>query len=450
MGINFYLSYQWLYWTRPSGPPSSLPTGIERMSIKTAGGNIELLCAKATKPTSKTPVVFAHGGMGCAWVWIPYMQYLQERGIASYAVSTRGHGESWHPSFLRMSYATTKRMLGDDLLAGIKAVERMEGSEVVLVGHSSGGGLSQFIVNEGDVKVKALGLLDAVPGTGSYQVYYNWWRLDPWFSIRMIFHGWHSNSPLSHPYLTRQAFFSSGYPDVDLHDFQRHLSRYESFLWPMGMLLPFIDAKKVVSNITGWGKGERIFIMAGTGDRLMTSDVQEKSAMTYREALGCAGAARTGPLQIAYWLEFGHECPIQIKRWLMGETDIPRELFDLLCRAGCTPPTTDLSDNNAKKEFHGWFINNIMARFPTPSWPVWLVDIGGIRRHALIRHAWDEYGRGFKTLTWPDISFGVTHPIWEMTEWRQMDTEPGRDFLWARDRLALMEAYGLEIDQGHG
>lgn len=180
MGINFYLSYQWLYWTRPSGPPSSLPTGIERMFIKTAGGNIELLCAKATKPTSKTPVVFAHGGMGCAWVWIPYMQYLQERGIASYAVSTRGHGESWHPSFLRMSYATTKRMLGDDLLAGIKAVERMEGSEVVLVGHSSGGGLSQFIVNEGDVKVKALGLLDAVPGTGSYQVYYNWWRLDPW------------------------------------------------------------------------------------------------------------------------------------------------------------------------------------------------------------------------------------------------------------------------------
>ncbi|ETS85689.1 hypothetical protein PFICI_03714 [Pestalotiopsis fici W106-1] len=285
MGINFYLSYQWLHWTRPSGPPSSLPNGIERTFIKTAGGDIELLSAKPSEPISKTPIVFAHGGMGSAWVWIPYMKYLQERGITSYAVSTRGHGESWHPSFFRMMYATTKRMLGDDLVAGIKAVERMEGSEVVLVGHSSGGGLSQFIVNEGDVKVKGLGLLGAVPGTGSYHVYYNWWRFDPWFSLRMIFHGWHSNSPLSHPFLTRQAFFSPEYPDTKLLEFQRHLNRYESFLWPLGMLLPFIDAKKLVSNIAGWGKGDRILIMAGTGDKMMTKEVQQKSAATYREAV---------------------------------------------------------------------------------------------------------------------------------------------------------------------
>lgn len=165
--FNFYLSYKWLYWTRPSGPPAALPEGIDRTFIKTPEGDIELLCARPDKPTSKTPVVFAHGGMGSAWVWTPYMLYLAQNGIASFAVSTRGHGESWHPSFLRMLYATTKRMLGSDLVAAIKAVEAMEGSEVVLVGHSSGGGLSQFIVNEGDVHVKGLGLLGAVPGTGS-------------------------------------------------------------------------------------------------------------------------------------------------------------------------------------------------------------------------------------------------------------------------------------------
>ena len=95
------------------------------------------------------------------------MQYLAQNGVTSYAVSTRGHGESWHPNFFRMLYATTKRMLGNDLVAAIKEVETKEGSEVVLVGHSSGGGLSQFVVNEGDVKVKGLALLDAVPGTGS-------------------------------------------------------------------------------------------------------------------------------------------------------------------------------------------------------------------------------------------------------------------------------------------
>ncbi|KAH6648802.1 Alpha/Beta hydrolase protein [Truncatella angustata] len=285
MGVSLCLSYQWLHWTRPSGPPSGLPDGIERTFVSTPGGRIELLSAKPLKPTLTTPVFFAHGGMGSAWVWIPYMSYLKEHGVTSYAVSTRGHGESWHPTFFRMLYATTKRMLSDDLVAGIKAVEEKEGSEVVLVGHSSGGGLSQFIVNQGDVKVKALGLLDAVPGTGSYRVYYNWACFDPWFTIRLIFHGWHPNSPLSHPSLTRQAFFSDELPVTELVEFQRHCNRYESFLWPLGMLYPFIDAKRVLINIINWRNGgDRIFIMAGAADKLMTGEVQRKAAQTYREA----------------------------------------------------------------------------------------------------------------------------------------------------------------------
>ena len=54
--------------------------------------------------------------MGGAWVWAPYMRYLAARGVTSYAVSYRGHGESWCPSFLRMLYGVTIRDLGDDLL----------------------------------------------------------------------------------------------------------------------------------------------------------------------------------------------------------------------------------------------------------------------------------------------------------------------------------------------
>ncbi|KAK8094931.1 Arylesterase [Apiospora hydei] len=290
-GFNFYLSYYWIHWTRPTGPPSALPAGIERSFVQTPHGKIELLCAKpssSSKASTLQPVVvFAHGGMGCAWVWTPYMLYLAQHGVTSYAVSTRGHGESWHPTFLRMLYMTTKRDLGDDLVAGIKAVQAREGEgEVVLVGHSSGGGLSQFLLNEGDVKVKGLGLLGAVPGTGSYKVYYNWAYFDPWFAIRMIFHGWHSNSPLSHPFLTRRAFFSEEYPEKDLLEFQRHLNRYESFWWPIGMMAPFVNARKLLGNILGWGgRSDRILIMSGTGDKLMTRDVQIEAAETYRSAV---------------------------------------------------------------------------------------------------------------------------------------------------------------------
>lgn len=67
-----------------------------------------------------------------------------------------------------MVYGTTKRALADDFVAGIEFVREREGRDVVLVGHSSGGGLSQFILSEGDVRVKGLVLLGAVLGTGSY------------------------------------------------------------------------------------------------------------------------------------------------------------------------------------------------------------------------------------------------------------------------------------------
>ncbi|KAI5926009.1 Alpha/Beta hydrolase protein [Camillea tinctor] len=285
--FNFYLSYKYLYWRRrPTGFPAPTPEGIERIFIQTPGGRIEILCAQPVNPLSKTPVVFAHGGMGGAWVWIPYMRYLAARGITSYAVSTRGHGESWHPSFLRMVWGVTKRDLGDDLVAGIKAVEEREGSHVVLVGHSSGGGLSQFILSEGDVQVKGLALLGAVPGNGSFHVYRNWVGFDPWFAVRMFFHGWHSHSPLSHPYLLRRVFFSQDYAEDKLLEFQSRMNRYESLLWPFGMMLPFVNGKKLLQSILGWDTGStsrsRILIMAGTEDKMMTRDVQTESARFYR------------------------------------------------------------------------------------------------------------------------------------------------------------------------
>ncbi|KAI0855623.1 Alpha/Beta hydrolase protein [Xylaria cubensis] len=286
--FNFlHLSYQYLHWRRPNGQTTQpAPTGTTRKFISTPNGDLELLCAKPANPVGPgiPPVVFVHGGMGSAWVWHEYMRYLAAHGITSYAVSARGHGASWHPSYLRMVYATTKRDLADDFVAGIKIVQEWEGSEVVLVGHSSGGGLSQFILSEGDVRVKGLALLGAIPGTGSFSVYVNWWRLDPWFTVRLIFHGWHPNSPLSHPYLVKRAFFSKDYDKDKLADFQNHLNRYESFLWPMGMMFRFVDPKRVLWSITGWGLSNRVLIMAGTEEKLMTRPVQEKCAETYRTA----------------------------------------------------------------------------------------------------------------------------------------------------------------------
>lgn len=166
-GLN--LSYQWLYFTRPSGPPSPVPEGLERHWVNTPEGQIELLSNKpsVTSRIDGPPIVFCHGGMGCAWVWTEYMRYLAARGVQCYAISLRGHGASWHPSYFRMSFATPRSALASDLVAAIEWVQEREKSEVMLVGHSSGGGLSQGVLSDGQANVKALALLGAIPGYGS-------------------------------------------------------------------------------------------------------------------------------------------------------------------------------------------------------------------------------------------------------------------------------------------
>ncbi|KAK3941695.1 Alpha/Beta hydrolase protein [Diplogelasinospora grovesii] len=291
--FNLHLSYKWLQWRAPPNRPlPSLPSGIERFFIQTPGGRIEMLYAKPKSypQTRHAPFYFVHGGMGGAWVWLEYLSYFSARGIPCYAVSMRGHGSSWHPSFLRMVYGTTKRMLADDVVAGIRWVqEREEGrEEVVLVGHSSGGGLSQFILSEQDVKVKGLALVGAVPGFGSVRVYWNWFCVDPLFTVRMILHGHHPNSPLSHPALTRQAFFSNQVTGSFVEGFQRRICAYESLMWPLGMGRPFVDPQKLIQQISGWGTGtgtgQRLLVLAGEYDKLVSLDINETLASMYRGA----------------------------------------------------------------------------------------------------------------------------------------------------------------------
>ncbi|KAH7263597.1 Alpha/Beta hydrolase protein [Fusarium tricinctum] len=284
---GFNLSYQWLHYTRPSGTPSPAPEGLERHWLKTPQGRIEVLSntPSITSKSNGPPIVFCHGGMGCAWVWTEYMQYLAARGVQCYAVSLRGHGESWHPSYFRMVFATPRSALASDLVAAIEWVQTREEIEVMLVGHSSGGGLSQGVLSDGMANVKALALLGAVPGFGSMGVYLNWWKMDPWFTVRMIFHLWHSNSPLSHPKLTQRAFFGDKFPLSAVIPFQRHMNRYESYMWPFSMMYGFASASNILRHIRNEGaSGEKVLVMAGTQDKLMTAPVTENTAAFYREA----------------------------------------------------------------------------------------------------------------------------------------------------------------------
>lgn len=149
----------------------TLPPAIKRSFISTPGGDIELLTSPSNKPNATAPpIIFIHGGCGHASVWLEWMTYLHDAGYGGnlYSYSARNHGASYAVPYFRMVYRTPVNAMVDDLVAYVQAASAVEnGKDAVLVGHSSGGGLAQYILATGRVKCRALCLLDAVPHFGN-------------------------------------------------------------------------------------------------------------------------------------------------------------------------------------------------------------------------------------------------------------------------------------------
>jgi len=122
---------------------------------------------------------------------------------------------------------------------------------------------------------------------GRLRVYWNWFRLDPWFLPRFLFkHFMHPRSPLSSTALVHRAFFSPEYATDDVRKFQRLMPEYESLIWPSGMMFRFVNVRNVLSNIVGWEdyRHERVLIVAGEKDTLMGVELMRRMAAEYRQA----------------------------------------------------------------------------------------------------------------------------------------------------------------------
>ncbi|MFS4092616.1 alpha/beta fold hydrolase [Streptomyces sp. AF1A] len=105
---------------------------------------------------SGQPVVFSHGWPLTADAWDPQMKLMSDNGFRSIAHDRRGGGRSgqtWDGNNLD-TYA-------DDLAAVIEAEDL---HDVILVGHSTGGGeVTRYIGRHGTARVAKLVLLGAIP-----------------------------------------------------------------------------------------------------------------------------------------------------------------------------------------------------------------------------------------------------------------------------------------------
>jgi non-heme chloroperoxidase len=102
------------------------------------------------------PVLFSHGWPLSSDAWDPQMLYLVQRGYRVIAHDRRGHGRSdqpWHGNDMN-TYA-------DDLAT---VIESLDLSDLVMVGHSTGGGeVARYIGRHGSSRVAKVVLVGAVP-----------------------------------------------------------------------------------------------------------------------------------------------------------------------------------------------------------------------------------------------------------------------------------------------
>ena len=285
-----------------------LHPSISRAHISTPGGDLELLCAiPANHDASKPPLLFIHGGFGAATEYRFFLEYFSSRGYPSYAISVRGHGNSYPVNFWRLLF-TSQHQMALDVMAGLRHVidkHRNEGRpDIVPIAHSAGGALLQYILSEGlhsppDPKktdspayvVGRIGLLGVIPCYGSVGVYWNWTKLDPFYPLRMYFlHFGHPRSPLSSTRLVKRAFFCDECPDERVREFEtQEMASYESIAWPLATFGRFADPEKIVravgSTNSSEGSRPRVLVVAGGKDVLMRPGVMAKLVALLRNAV---------------------------------------------------------------------------------------------------------------------------------------------------------------------
>ncbi|RPB06011.1 alpha/beta-hydrolase [Choiromyces venosus 120613-1] len=288
-----------LSWSPSDAPPVELPEGVQREFLTSPGGVLELLTShvfsEGGEVEEKPPLLFIHGGFESAFDFTNYLQFFSSHGYSCYAVSLRGHGASyklgylsmfWTCKSLELSHGGSQYSFALDVVLAIAHIRSKHSKDVIIMGHSSGGGLSQYILDRNMEKLGGLVTLAAVPGFGSMGVYVNWVKLDPWFPIRIYFkHFGHPRSPLSSTSLVHNALFSRAFPVESVREVERTMPEYESMRWTVGMMTRFVSAERVVRNILPTLKGgRRVLVVGGGEDKLMSRGIMERLAAWYRIA----------------------------------------------------------------------------------------------------------------------------------------------------------------------
>ena len=129
-----------------------------RLERQTVDG-LEMIACHPDRPArGAPPLVFVHGAFAAAWVWAErYMPRVAAAGYTSYALSLRGHGESFGGEHVDHH---SIRDYVDDLSRIVEEI----GETPVLIGHSMGGFVVQKYLEHHTARAAVL--MSSVPPQG--------------------------------------------------------------------------------------------------------------------------------------------------------------------------------------------------------------------------------------------------------------------------------------------
>ncbi len=260
---------------------------------------LELVSRKAKKKDA-IPVLFVHGIFCGAWIWEEhFLQWFADNGYHAYAVSLRGHGQSYKPS-------NNQHSLNDyvqDLKDAIQAIEMSHKQPPILVGHSMGGMVVQRFLS--DHESRGAVLMNSIPPQGMLPLSWQSFWQDPVTTLEM------SQSYLM-PELTTteqlKRYLFSG--PIDQAKLERWLGllkpESQTLLWDMScnnLPNPFEVAKTPIA------------VVGSRHDKLVPKLIVSMTAATY----GCT----------PYWIDAGHGGMLE-HNWQESAQIVSKALTDVL------------------------------------------------------------------------------------------------------------------------
>ncbi|KAF2671827.1 alpha/beta-hydrolase [Microthyrium microscopicum] len=236
------------------------------------------------------PVLFIHGTQCAASCYSTFLSPFAKQGYPAYALSLRNHGKSDKISWFSSMFLTTIDSFCDDVEVAIEYIKSQHnGQAPVLVAHSFGGGIIQYMLSTRQVRAPALVLLASLPLTGgAWELMANWTAAE---APNGYDWPWSRRYQLSTVSQVKAALFSDECPDNVIEEWLgEDRTPCESMRATLAVFYQIGSAEKILGQLDGLpGTGQKILCVGGGQDKLITKDVVAANVKDYRAVDGRDG-----------------------------------------------------------------------------------------------------------------------------------------------------------------